>query len=50
MGPLQLAKIFPTSELFFSALFAISTVLPLTKILSGLSINDPGRHEIEAAL
>ncbi|MDC3055712.1 carbohydrate ABC transporter permease [Paracoccaceae bacterium] len=34
---------------FSQALFAISTVLPLTKILSGLSINDPGRHEIEAA-
>ena len=34
---------------FSQALFAISTVLPLAKILSGLSINDPGRHEIEAA-
>ena len=34
---------------FSQALFATSTVLPLTKILSGLSINDPGRHEIEAA-
>ena len=34
---------------FSQALFAISTVLPLRKILSGLSINDPGRHEIEAA-
>ena len=34
---------------FSQALFAISTVLPLTKILSGLSIHDPGRHEIEAA-
>ena len=34
---------------FSQALFAISTILPLTKILSGLSINDPGRHEIEAA-
>ena len=34
---------------FSQALFAISTVLPLAKILSGLSIHDPGRHEIEAA-
>ena len=34
---------------FSQVLFAISTVLPLAKILSGLSINDPGRHEIEAA-
>ena len=34
---------------FSQALFAISTVLPLTKILSGLSINDSSRHEIEAA-
>ena len=34
---------------FFQALFAISTVLPLAKILSGLSVHDPGRHEIEAA-
>ena len=34
---------------FSQALFAISTVFPLTKILSGLSIHDPGRHEIEAA-
>ena len=34
---------------FSQALFAISTVLPLTKILSGLLIHDPGRHEIEAA-
>ena len=34
---------------FSQALFAISTILPLTKILSGLSIHDPGRHEIEAA-
>ena len=34
---------------FSQAIFAISTVLPLAKILSGLSINDPGRHEIEAA-
>ena len=38
-----------TLNYFSQALFAISTVLPLTKILSGLSINDPGRHEIEAA-
>ena len=34
---------------FSQALFAISTVLPLAKILSGLSIHDPGRHEIEEA-
>ena len=34
---------------FSQAIFAISTVLPLAKILSGLSIHDPGRHEIEAA-
>ena len=34
---------------FSQALFAISTVLPLAKILSGLSVHDPGRHEIEAA-
>ena len=34
---------------FSQVLFAISTVLPLAKILSGLSIHDPGRHEIEAA-
>ena len=34
---------------FSQVLYAISTVLPLAKILSGLSINDPGRHEIEAA-
>ena len=34
---------------FSQALFAISTVLPLAKILSGLSIHDPGRHEIEVA-
>ena len=34
---------------FSQALFVISTVLPLAKILSGLSIHDPGRHEIEAA-
>ena len=34
---------------FSQALFAISTVLPLAKILCGLSIHDPGRHEIEAA-
>ena len=34
---------------FSQALFAISTVLPLAKILSGLLIHDPGRHEIEAA-
>ena len=34
---------------FSQALFVISTVFPLTKILSGLSIHDPGRHEIEAA-
>ena len=34
---------------FSQALFAISTVLPLAKILSGRSIHDPGRHEIEAA-
>ena len=34
---------------FSQALFAISIVLPLAKILSGLSIHDPGRHEIEAA-
>ena len=34
---------------FSQVLFAISTVLPLAKILSGLSINDPGRHEIETA-
>ena len=34
---------------FSQALFAISTIFPLTKILSGLSIHDPGRHEIEAA-
>ena len=34
---------------FSQPLFAISTVLPLAKILSGLSIHDPGRHEIEAA-
>ena len=34
---------------FSQALFAISTVFPLTKILSGLLIHDPGRHEIEAA-
>ena len=34
---------------FSQILFAISTVLPLAKILSGLSIHDPGRHEIEAA-
>ena len=34
---------------FSQALFAISTVLPLAKILYGLSIHDPGRHEIEAA-
>ena len=36
-------------DYFSQALFAISTVLPLAKILSGLSIHDPGRHEIEAA-
>ena len=36
-------------DYFSQVLFAISTVLPLAKILSGLSINDPGRHEIEAA-
>ena len=34
---------------FSQALFVISTVLPLAKILSGLSIHDPGRHEIEEA-
>ena len=34
---------------FSQTLFAISTVLPLAKIRSGLSIHDPGRHEIEAA-
>ena len=34
---------------FSQAIFAISTVLPLAKILSGLLIHDPGRHEIEAA-
>ena len=34
---------------FSQALFAIRTVLPLAKILSGLSIHDPGRHEIEEA-
>ena len=34
---------------FSQALFVISTVFPLAKILSGLSIHDPGRHEIEAA-
>ena len=34
---------------FSQALFVISTVLPLAKILSGFSIHDPGRHEIEAA-
>ena len=34
---------------FSQVLFAISTVLPLAKILSGPSIHDPGRHEIEAA-
>ena len=30
-------------------LFAASTVLPLTKILSGLSFKESGRHEIEEA-
>ena len=30
-------------------LFAASTVLPLTKILSGLSVKESGRHEIEEA-
>ena len=34
---------------FSQALFVISTVLPLAKILSGLSIHNPGRHEIEEA-
>ena len=34
---------------FSQVLFAISTVLPLAKILSGLSFHDHGRHEIEAA-
>ena len=34
---------------FSQALFVVSTVLPLAKILSGFSIHDPGRHEIEAA-
>ena len=34
---------------FAQTLFAASTVLPLTKILSGLSVKDSGRHEIERA-
>ena len=34
---------------FAQTLFAASTALPLIKILSGLSVKDSGRHEIERA-
>ncbi len=49
-GPITTGKDISYLLNYFSqALFAISAVLPLAKILSGLSIHDPGRHEIEAA-